>query len=313
MLVVTAGGQRHVIAGAGRVAAADRPVHSPLRYIPMVHDPFAGPKYKGLAPWQVDPGEGEAAKWESNTRSTIKPPTNTRAIPPGGINSSELSRFSPTGKIFGDRDPAVDKARYESTIPASLRGSDQRAAQQRENGSGHVGDIIHSNYGAKLDPLPQRPAAGHRRSRSVEPDQPQWMSTNAAGYRQQDTNVIQGRPVAGHSSASLSLLGGAEAGAAARLYTPQGGQRPKEEGSPPIAALKPRPDGSGCLDDVLFADYSQKADKEVASVNFARPGKRWTANSDRMKNSSYNLIAGAPQPPVRFGRRSVGPYSYLKG
>eukprot|EP01043_Picozoa_sp_COSAG02_P064848 COSAG02_NODE_9606_length_2163_cov_1.530039_1_plen_291_part_00 len=288
----------------------DRPVHS---FTHMVHDPFAGPKYKGLAPWQVDPGEGEASKWESNTRSTIKPPTNTRAIPPGGINSSELSRFSPTGKIFGDRDPAADKARYESTIPASLRGSDQRAAQQRENGSGHVGDIIHSDYGARLDPLPQRPAAGQRRSRSVEPDHPQWMSTHAAGYRQQDTNAMQRHPVAGHSSASLSLLGGAEAGAAARLYTPQGGQRPKEEGSPPIAALKPRPDGSGCLDDVLFADYSQKADQEVASVNFARPGKRWTANSERMKNSSYNLIAGAPQPPVRFGRRSVGPYSYLKG
>lgn len=277
----------------------------------MVHDPFAGPKYKGLAPWQVDPGDGEAAKWESNTRSTIKPPTNTLAIPPSGINSSDLSRFSPTGKIFGDRDPAADKARYESTIPASLRGSDKKALRQRENGSGHVGDIIHSDYGAKIDPLPQRSAAGQRRSRSVEPDQPHWMSTHAAGYRPQDRAAIQQRPVAGHSSASLSLLGGAEAGAAARLYTPQGGQRPKEESSPPIAALKPRPDGSGCLDGVLFANYGEKPDQEVARVNFARPGKRWTANSERMKNSTYNLIAGAPMPPVRFGRRSVGPYTGL--
>jgi hypothetical protein len=278
----------------------------------MVHDPFAGPKYKGLAPWQVDPGDGEAAKWQSNTRSTIQPPTNTRAIPPGGINSTELSRFSPTGKIFGDRDPAADKARHQSTIPASLRGDDQKATQQRENGSGHVGDIIHSDYGAKVEPLPQRHAAGQqRRSRSVEPEQPRWMSTSSAGYRPQDTTTIQGATVAGHSSASLSLLGGAEAGAAARLYTPQGGQRPKEEGSPPIDALQPRPDGSGCLDGVLFADYGKKADQEVASVNFARPGKRWTANSDRMKNSSYNLIAGAPQPKVRFGRRSVGPYTGL--
>ena len=102
------------------------------------------------------------------------------------------------------------------------------------------------------------------------------------------------------SSSSFSIRG-----------TYKGGQRPKEEGSPPIDALQPRPDGSGCLDGVLFADYGKKADQEVASVNFARPGKRWTANSDRMKNSSYNLIAGAPQPKVRFGRRSVGPYTGL--
>ena len=278
------------------------------------HDPFAGPKYKGLAPWQTDDGSDEAAKWSSNTRATIQPPTNTRAIAPGGIDAKELSRFSPTGKIFGSRDSEADRARHQQTIPASLRGDSTKAVGQRENGSGHVGDIIHVDYGAKADPLPpQRPAGVARRAASVEPEQPRWMTENGAGYQPRSTSSLAQYQVAGHSSASLSLLGAnPAAGATARLFTPQGGQRPKEvDGSPPIGALQPRPDGSGCLEGVLFADYAQKPKPEVASVNFARPGKRWTENSTRMKNSSYNLIAGELPPPVRFGRRSVGPYTGL--
>ena len=127
-----------------------------------------------------------------------------------------------------------------------------------------------------------------------------------------DYRSAQPKP-GGHTSASLSLLGapGTNAGAGGRLFTPQGGQRPKEgDDSPPIRALAPQPDGSGCLTSVLFTDNSQ-VDEEVAKVNFARPGKRRTEISDRLQSSSYNLIAGAPPSPVRFGRRSVGPYTGL--
>ena len=278
------------------------------------HDPFAGPKYKGLAPWQTDSGSDEAAKWSSNTRATIQPPTNTRSIAPGGIDAKELSRFSPTGKIFGSRDPEADRARHQKTIPESLRGESSKAVVQRENGSGHVGDIIHVDYGEKGMRPDQRPAGMARsRAASVEPEQPRWMTENNSGYQPRSTSSQAQYQVAGHSSASLSLLGAnPAAGATARLFTPQGGQRPKEtDGSPPIDALQPRPDGSGCLNGVLYADYAEKVNSSVQSVNFARPGKRWTANSDRMKNSSYNLIAGEPPPPVRFGRRSVGPYTGL--
>ena len=118
-----------------------------------VHDPFAGPKYKGLAPWQVEPASSEG--WQSEFRRSIKPPTSTKQVAPGGISAEDLARFSETGKIFGPRDPEADKARQQMGIPQSLKGDTKDAVAQRENGSGHVGDVIHADYGAPIPPMPQ--------------------------------------------------------------------------------------------------------------------------------------------------------------
>lgn len=117
--------------------------------------------------------------------------------------------------------------------------------------------------------------------------------------------------VAGHSSSRISLLT-SDAG----IYSPEGRLIVKDANNlaSGTEANKAREDGSGHLNDVIFADYSKKADKEVAKVNFGRPGKKSTALSNRMNSASYDLIANtsAPQRP-RHGRRSVGPYSALLG
>ena len=55
-----------------------------------VHDPFAGPKYKGLAPWQVAPASSEG--WQSEFRRSIKPPTSTKQVAPGGISAEATRR-----------------------------------------------------------------------------------------------------------------------------------------------------------------------------------------------------------------------------
>ena len=100
----------------------------------------------------------------------------------------------------------------------------------------------------------------------------------------------------------------------ASAFNPEGNLLESKNGAAVTSANQAQPDGSGMLGDVIFADYGQPADQEVARVNFARPGKKTTDHSMRMRAASFDLISNSSGPArPQHGRRSVGPYSAIFG
>ena len=91
-----------------------------------------------------------------------------------------------------------------------------------------------------------------------------WLSTNAiAGNAVPAGGGFQAHrraKVAGHSSGKISLL----QGGSGRLFTPEGHLYATEEREAPVEAMRPKADGSGRLNDIIFADYAQKVRPFVA-------------------------------------------------
>jgi hypothetical protein len=212
----------------------------------------------------------------------------------GGLSSAALAGSSAEARLHAGppEKGGPDASSAEPPMPAQIDS---------------VSGIIWEDYGRRSneakEPIRRSVAPLAVPPWQRDPEPPVWLSSNNLAGNAVNNPVYAGvrkAPVAGHNSGAISLL----QGGSGRLFTPEGHLYTAEAKATSLNSLKPQPDGSGHLNDVIFADYGQTPDVEVARVNFSRPGKRTTSHSSRMRGTSFDFIGNNYQPEVRV-RHSV--------